>query len=250
MEMPPVLSYKRDKLVNTNEITLNSWQNELVAIIGGPLACEAFLKKVLEQGTTGAKGPATPAAALAPGITIYDHVYQVIADTAPYFTESKRTALTEQYLAAAYLQPYRTRLAEEVTATVWKQLLLALTFALEQKVMILPDVFFELPASEKALLQRAIQNLRLIQPKPRTIFFLPRHPEEAVYLADRVVVLEPSAAGTIGEVIPVFFHEPRNRSIINQLPAYKALRKRLLYLLTDAFAGEDLLSFSALESLS
>ena len=68
---------------------------------------------------------------------------------------------------------------------------------------------------------------------------------EAGQLASRAL-----AAGTIGEVIPIFFQEPRNRSLISQLPAYRALRKRLRYLLIDACAGEDLLSFSTLESMS
>jgi ABC-type nitrate/sulfonate/bicarbonate transport system ATPase subunit len=249
IDLPPVLSYKRDKLINNNEITLNGWQNELVAIIGGQEGCAAFLKKVLLLGNNGSSAVA-PAAPLLPKLTIFGHLYQVIAQQFFYLTETSRSALTEQYLTAAYLQPYRTCLAEEVSATVWKQLLLALTFSLDQKVMVLPDVFSAAPTPEKALLQRVIQNLRQIQKKPRTIFFQTQQPEEAILLADRVVVLEPTAAGIIGEVIPVFFQEPRNRSIISQLPAYLAFRKRLLYLLTDAYAGEDLISFSTLESLS
>jgi ABC-type nitrate/sulfonate/bicarbonate transport system ATPase subunit len=248
MDLPPVLSTKRDKLINTHEINLAGWQNELVAVIGGQAGCQAFLKQVLAMGNQEGLAHPQVTASLEPKLTLSGHLYQVIARESPYLTETRRSALTEQYLTAAYLQPYRTSLAEEVNATVWKQLLLALTFALNQKVMILPEVFAGAYAPEKALLQRTIQNLRHIQNKPRTIFFPTQQPNEAILLADRVVVLEPTAAGTIGEVIPVFFQEPRNRSIISQLPAYRALRKRLLYLLTDAFAGEDLVSFSALES--
>jgi ABC-type nitrate/sulfonate/bicarbonate transport system ATPase subunit len=252
MALPPVLSYKRDKLLNKNEINLNGWHNELVAIIGGQQASQAFLKKALLMGNNGVDSltGAEAAASLEPETSIFSHIYQVISRESPYLTETKRADLTEQYLSAAYLQPYRTWTAEEVTASIWNKLLLAISFALDQKVMILPDVFAEAAGSEKAILQLAIQNLRHIQKKPRIIFFQPGQLEDAILLADRIVILEPTAAGTIGEVIPVFFYEPRNRNIIRQLPAYTALRKRLLYLLTDAFAGEDLVSFTPLESLS
>jgi len=250
LTLPPVLSYKRDKLVPAPEINLSAWNNELVAVIGGQLASQAFLKKVLQAAKPGASPEPGEAAGLAPESSLYEHLCQVIARRTPKLSEESISSLTEQYLAAAYLQPYRSSLAEEVGPLAWKQLLLALTFALEQPVMILPDIFTGAANTEKALLRRVIHNLRHLQLKPRTIFFLARQPEEALFLADRVVVLEPGASGTIGEVIPVFFQEPRNRSIISQLPAYRALRKRLRYLLTDACAGEDLLSFSTLQSIS
>lgn len=250
MTLPPVLSYKRDKLVSAPEINLAAWQNELVAVIGGQVASQAFVKKVMQLTQPGLPPESQEAASLVPGFSLFTHLYQVIARRSPKLSEESITALTEQHLAAAYLQPYRASLAEEVGPTAWKQLLLALTFALEQPVMILPDIFSGAANTEKALLQRVIHNLRRLQLKPRTIFFQARQPEEALFLADRVVVLEPGAAGTIGEVIPIFFQEPRNRSLISQLPAFRALRKRLRYLLTDACAGEDLLSFSTLESLS
>lgn len=250
MTLQPVLSYKRDKLAPAQEINLSAWQNELVAVIGGQMATQSFLKKVVQLTQPGSASASQEAAGLVPEASLFTHLYQVIARRSPKLTEESCTSLTEQYLAAAYLQPYRTNLAEEVGAMAWKQLLLALTFALEQPVMILPDIFTGAANSEKALLQRVIHNLRHLQLKPRTIFFQARQPEEALFLADRVVVLEPGASGTIGEVIPIFFQEPRNRSLISELPAYRALRKRLRYLLIDACAGEDLLSFSTLESMS
>lgn len=250
MQMPPVLPYKRGNLFSTHKIDLPAWQNELVAVVGGQRAGQAFLKKILALASSGM--PAGIPTELSPvaELTVFGHLYQVISRESPYLSDTSRSALTEQYLTAAYLQPYRTRVAAEVSATVWKQLLLALIFAREQKVIFLPDIFSGAPHPEKALLQRVIRNLRASQQSPRTIFFYTQQPEEAISLADRVVVLEPGTAGTIGDVIPVFFQEPRNRSIISQLPAYRALRRYLRYLLTDALALEDQVSFSLLKLLS
>jgi ABC-type nitrate/sulfonate/bicarbonate transport system ATPase subunit len=248
MQLPPVLSYKRNKLIRNNEIKLNSWQNELIAIVGGQLASQAFLKKVMPAIYQQAAVP--DPVALKPKTTVFDHLYHLVAREYPELTESRCAALAEQYLRAAYLQPYQSQTAEELNPTAWNQLLLALIFARNQTVMLLPDVFEEATLSEGAFLQAAIRNLRLLQKKDQTIFIQTRQPENALFLADRVVVLEPTAAGTIGEVIPVFFPEPRNRLILSELPAYKALQKHLHYLLTDAFAQEDLLTLSTSPSLS
>jgi nitrate/nitrite transport system ATP-binding protein len=250
MELPPVFPYKRPRLAHNPVINLAGWKNELIAVIGGQQAGQAFLRNAQALDNPGLPSGPQTAVNLVPDLTIFGHIYRVIARDSPYLPEASRWALTEQYLTAAYLEPYRTKLPGEVKATVWNQLLLALAFAQEQQVMVLPDIFAEAPAPEKALLQRALQNLRHIQQKPRTIFYYARQPEEALLLADRLVVLEPGVAGTIGEVIPVFFYRPRHRRTLRQLPAYRALRQRLRYLLTDAFAGEDLVSFSPLESFS
>jgi hypothetical protein len=249
MQLPPTLPFKRGNLINTHKIDLPAWQNELVAVVGGQLAGEAFLMKVLDLSRPGMPAgiPAEPN--LVAELTIFGHLYKLISQESPYLSDTSRLAVTEQYLTAAYLQPYRTRMAAEVSATVWKQLILALLFAQEQKVLLLPDIFSGASNPEKALLHRVIRNLRTIQQKTRTIIFYTRQPEETIFLADRIVVLEPGAAGSIGEVIPVFFQEPRNRNIISQLPAYRALRKYLRYLLTDALALEDQASFPILKLL-
>ena len=248
MQLPPVLSYKRNKLIRNNEINLNSWQNELIAIVGGQLASQAFLKKVMPAIYQQAADLAP--VVLKPRTTVFDHLYHLVAREYPELSKTRCAAVAERYLRAAYLQPYQSLLAEELSPTGWNQLLLALIFAHDQAVMLLPDVFVEATLSEGAFLQAAIRNLRLLQKKDQTIFIQTRQPENALFLADRVVVLEPTAAGTIGAVIQVFFPEPRNRLILSELPAYKALQKRLHYLLTDAFAQEDLLTLSTSPSLS
>lgn len=249
-QLRPVLPARRKKPVIFYQIDLPGWQNELVAVIGSKQAGEAFLKKAQACGSPGHAAGAPAQANLVTGLTLFGHLYQVICRESPQLAETRRSELTDAYLTAAYLQPYRTHLIEEVSLTAWKQLLLALIFARQQQVMILPDIFAGAGAPEKALLQRAIHNLRALQPKPRTIFFHTRQPEEAILLADRIVVLAPGAACRIGEVIPVFFQEPRSHSRLSQLPAYGALRRRLRYLLTDALALEDQVSFSMLQSLS
>ena len=98
LTLPPVLSYKRDKLVPAPEINLSAWKNELVAVIGGQLASQAFLKKVWQQSQPEASPESREAAGLAPECSLFNHIYRVIARRSPKLSEESLRSLTEQHL--------------------------------------------------------------------------------------------------------------------------------------------------------
>jgi ABC-type nitrate/sulfonate/bicarbonate transport system ATPase subunit len=64
--------------------------------------------------------------------------------------------------------------------------------------------------------------------------------EEAIFLSDRIVVMNDGPASTIREIENVHIPRPRNKlDIINSIE-YKSIRDRLLHLLTNKFSVEDM----------
>ena len=63
--------------------------------------------------------------------------------------------------------------------------------------------------------------------------------DEAIYLADRVIVMTNGPAATIGEVVEIKLPRPRDRRAIVHTPEYAEVKDRLLYLLTNAFVPEE-----------
>ena len=57
--------------------------------------------------------------------------------------------------------------------------------------------------------------------------------EEAVFLSDRIVVMNNGPAATIREIEEVHLPRPRNKKDIVNLPEYRIIRERLLSLLMD-----------------
>ncbi len=57
--------------------------------------------------------------------------------------------------------------------------------------------------------------------------------EEAVFLSDRIVVMNNGPAATIREIEVVNLPRPRNKKDIVNLPEYRTIRERLLSLLMD-----------------
>ena len=63
--------------------------------------------------------------------------------------------------------------------------------------------------------------------------------EEAVFLSDRIVVMNNGPAATIREIEEVHLPRPRNKKDTVNLPEYKITRERLLSLLVEKVALEE-----------
>ena len=64
--------------------------------------------------------------------------------------------------------------------------------------------------------------------------------EEAIFLSDRVVVMNNGSAATIKEIVDVPLDRPRNKKDIVHDPAYMSIHDRLLNLLIDKFSIDDM----------
>ena len=91
--------------------------------------------------------------------------------------------------------------------------------------------------------RRLIEDLHRLwtgrSPRPASVL-VTHDIEEALFLSDRIVVLNDGPASTIREIVEVHLPRPRNKIEIVKMPEYIELRDRLLHLLTDKFSIEDM----------
>ncbi|KAA5548136.1 hypothetical protein [Adhaeribacter rhizoryzae] len=252
-EMDPYLSTIKGRYKLNPAFNLQNCQGEIVVLMGGRSSCVAWLHQVFQeqhdiQKRTYAGGRAIAAATneaefyyrnLSPVHSIYHQVYQVIHYYQSYLGVNQKKTLTEQYLTAAGLQAYRDLTPLQVPGLVIQQTKLALRFAAGHAVVLLDYLFDSLDASEKGLLHMSLLNLMDSEEKPRTVIYATQHLEDAVFMADRILIMNPVKLGAIAENLSVWLPRPRNRQTLKNLPTYKALLKLLHYLLTDALAVED-----------
>jgi nitrate/nitrite transport system ATP-binding protein len=64
--------------------------------------------------------------------------------------------------------------------------------------------------------------------------------EEAIFLSDRVVVMNDGPASTIKEIVDVPLARPRNKKDIVHDPVYMAIHDKLMNLLIDKFSIDDI----------
>ena len=76
--------------------------------------------------------------------------------------------------------------------------------------------------------------------RQKTIIMVTHDIEEAIFLSDRVVVMNNGPAATIKEIVDVHLERPRNKKEIVHDPEYMDIHDRLLNLLIDKFSIDDI----------
>jgi NitT/TauT family transport system ATP-binding protein len=108
---------------------------------------------------------------------------------------------------------------------------IARAVAMQPRVLLMDEPFGALDAMTKASLQD--QLLQVQQETGSTIVFITHDMDEAVYLSDRVVVIQGSP-GTVGEPIDTDLARPRDQITTREQPRFLEVRHRLGEALRDA----------------
>ena len=106
-------------------------------------------------------------------------------------------------------------------------------FRSEPDVLLLDEPFGALDALTKGALHDELLAMWRGDGRRQTILMVTHDIEEAVYLADRVVVMTDGPAATIREVIAIPLARPRDKRSVMHDPRYLEIKEHLLSLLQD-----------------
>ena len=97
---------------------------------------------------------------------------------------------------------------------------------MEPKLLLMDEPFGALDALTRARLQDEL--MRIVAETQSTVVMVTHDVDEAVLLADRVVMMTNGPAATIGEVLEVKLERPRDRLQLANDPTYMRVRKAVL----------------------
>ena len=112
---------------------------------------------------------------------------------------------------------------------------IARAFAVQPKVLLLDEPFGALDALTKARMHDELTDLWKMHRTLETIVMVTHDIDEAIFLADRIVVMTNGPAATVAEIVEVGIPRPRDKRALVHMPRYAEVKDRLLYLLTKAF---------------
>ena len=115
------------------------------------------------------------------------------------------------------------RKPSELSGGMRQRVAVARALAMKPDILLLDEPLSALDALTRAKLQAEIERIRAQERK--TIILITNDVDEALLLADRVVILEPG--GTLGETFPIDLQRPRNRTELNHDVGYQQLRNRI-----------------------
>jgi NitT/TauT family transport system ATP-binding protein len=114
--------------------------------------------------------------------------------------QDERRARIAAQLELMGLQGYESAFPHQLSGGMQQRVAIARCYALDPDVLLMDEPFGALDAQTRALMQEEL--IRLARVNPRTVLFITHAVEEAVYLADRVVVMT-RRPGRIAEIVDV-----------------------------------------------
>jgi ABC-type nitrate/sulfonate/bicarbonate transport system ATPase subunit len=217
------VSGKENRLV-VGGITLNVRDGEFVAIVG-PSGCgKSTLMKIIagfEQPDAGhiqvdgvdRKGPN------ANGIVISQHgsvfpwlnVQQNLMFGLNGKEHGDKAALADHYAAMVGLKGFEKNYPHELSGGMLKRVEIARALVVKPEILFMDEPFSALDALTN--LKMRTELLRILEEDRHTVILITHDVEEAIHLADRVVVLSPRPA-TIQKIFDVPFAHPRKLSTL------------------------------------
>lgn len=175
--------------------------------------------------------------ALLPWFSARQNVELAIEQTHPEASAAELRDLAQAALARVGLADAADRKPAELSAGMQQRVGIARAFALTPRVLLLDEPFSLLDVFTRIDLQDEL--LRLWEADRRTVVMVTHDVDEALLLADRIVLMTKGPRARIGDSVVVPFERPRQRAEVLDDPRYYPLRERLIDFLAaqDAFPG-------------
>ena len=143
-------------------------------------------------------------------------------------TESKAQlkARTHAALELVGLTAAENKYPHEISGGMKQRVGIARALAIEPKVLLLDEPFGALDALTRARLQDEL--MRIVARTGTTTLMVTHDVDEAVLLADRIVMMTNGPAATIGDIVTVDLARPRERVTLAEDPHYHKLRGRVM----------------------
>lgn len=145
------------------------------------------------------------------------------------YPRAEREAIAERYLSLVGLLPFKHAYPGELSGGMKQRVALARVLAFDPAVLLMDEPFGALDAQTRELLQEELQ--RICFQTGKTVLFVTHDIEEAVYLADRVIVFS-ARPGGVKATVPIALERPR-RIEVKKSPEFVAYRNQLWDLLRE-----------------
>jgi len=242
----------RGPLTVVDHFTLDIARGEFISLIGHSgcgkstvLSMAAGLTDVSDGGivldgrvvaTAGPdRGIVFQAPNLLPWLTARQNVALGVERVFPHASTGERRDIIEYYLARVGLADSMDRRASELSNGMRQRVGLARAFALSPKLLLLDEPFGMLDSLTRWELQEVL--MEVWSRTQVTAICVTHDVDEAILLADRVVMMTNGPEATIGRVLDVELPRPRARKALVEHPDYYRYRAAVLEFLEEYGRG-------------
>jgi NitT/TauT family transport system ATP-binding protein len=179
--------------------------------------------------------------ALFPWKSVYDNIDFGLR--AKGLAKAERHEIITHYIALMNLKGYEQAYPHQLSGGMQQRVAIARAYALDPDVLLMDEPFGALDAQTRVVMQEEL--VKLARKNPRTVLFITHAVEEAVYLADRVVIMA-ARPGRVKEILDIKTVRQENNwdahariEDVMDLDSFVRLRSRIWKSLREEHAGEE-----------
>jgi nitrate/nitrite transport system ATP-binding protein len=177
---------------------------------------------------------------LLPWLTVYRNIYEAVDSAIKIKTGKEKKELVERNLKMVNLWEHKDKLPGQLSGGMKQRVAIARAFAINPSILLLDEPFGALDALTKSTMHVELLKLWNLDNREKTIVMVTHDIEEAIFLSDRVVVMNNGPAATVKEIVDINLPRPRNKKDIVHDPEYIRIHDKLLSLLIDKFSINDI----------
>src|ERR1700734_3901592 len=209
-------------LVALKDILLTIDPGEFVCVVGGSGCGKTTLLRIIAgldtdyEGSVFLDGTRITSPGLDRGLVFQEHrllswltVHDNIAFGLANLPPTERREKIRHYVSLIGLDRFEYDYPHQLSGGMSQRVAIARALVGQPRVLLLDEPFASLDALTRMRLQQEI--LRIWEAERNTVVMVTHDIEEAVYLADRIVIMS-AQPGTIRTVLPVHLSRPRDRT--------------------------------------
>jgi nitrate ABC transporter ATP-binding subunit len=174
---------------------------------------------------------------LLPWQTVRQNVELAVKAARPELTLEVRRQVVDHHLEMVHLSEAAHKRPGQISGGMKQRVAIARALAVSPAVLVLDEPFGALDAITKEELQEEL--LAIWREQKPTVLMITHDIDEALFLADRIVMMTNGPAATIGEILTVPFERPRSYEQIQADPRYGRLRNHALDFLYRRYAHDE-----------
>jgi nitrate/nitrite transport system ATP-binding protein len=168
---------------------------------------------------------------LMPWLTVYENVALAVDQIFKDWPADQRRAHTEKYVKMVNLSAAMTKKPAELSGGMRQRVNVARALAANPDILLLDEPLSALDALTRGNLQDEI--LQIWEHEKKTVILITNDVDEAIYMADRVIPLNPGPDATFGPDFHIEIERPRDRTSLNHNEEFKKLRATITKYLLD-----------------
>lgn len=163
---------------------------------------------------------------LLPWMSALDNVLLAADQAHPKKSRAERRALAMNYLEMVGVAEYANTFPKELSQGTQQRVAIARAFSLEPRYLLLDEPFGMLDSITRCELQDLLVDLW--EQAPKTVIMVTHDIDEALYAADRILLMTDGPAAKLGLDLAVTLPRPRSRRALLETKEYFRLRAEVI----------------------